>query len=194
MGINRHSIKRACAGCAEKTPVILAKNIGLISRVVAREYSFKIILTILLTTAFLSSSDVIARELTSYAFVNEDGTLRIKRKTIHLYGIHIPKTSNNCRIHQEPLFCGSRAALALEFKAKRFVRCEIINENPDRSLTGWCRVNYSRSDTGEDLSAYLLERGWAMALPDAPVEYHALERIARSRGVGVWGFAVERLH
>jgi len=162
--------------------------------VTVREYSFKVILTILLTTVFLSSSDVIARELTSYAFVNDDGTLRIKRKNIHLYGIHIPKTSNDCRIHQEPLFCGSRAALALEFKVKRFVRCEIINENPDRSLTGRCRVNYSRFNTGEDLSAYLLERGWAVALPDAPVEYHALERIARSRGVGVWGFAVERLH
>jgi len=161
---------------------------------VTRECSFKVILTVLLATVFVSSPHVVARELTHYAFVNDDGTLRIKRKTIHLYGIHIPRSSNDCRIHQYPPVCASRAALALEFKAKRFVRCEIISENPDKSLIGWCRVNYSRFDVGEDLSAYLLERGWAVALPDAPVEYHALERIARSRGVGVWGFAVERLH
>jgi len=151
-------------------------------------------MVILLIVTFLSTTPTIARELTSYAFVNDDGTLRIKRKNIHLYGIHIPKTSNDCRLNQEPPFCASRAALALEFKAKRFVRCEIISENPDRSLTGWCRVNYSHFSEGEDLSAYLLERGWAVALPDAPVEYHALERIARSRGVGVWGFSIQRPH
>ena len=151
----------------------------------------KLILAIFLAVTLLSSAQVFAREITSYAFVNDDGTLRIKRKTIHLYGIHIPRTSNNCRTNQDPPFCGSRAALALEFKAKRFVRCEIINENPDRSLIGLCRVNYGRFDEGEDLSAYLLERGWAVALPDAPIEYQTLEKIARSRGIGVWGFAAE---
>jgi endonuclease YncB( thermonuclease family) len=160
---------------------------------VVRKHNLKKLFGVLLATVFLSSAHVSARELTHYAFVNDDGTLRIKRKTIHLYGIHIPKTSSNCQTFQEPPVCGSRAALALEFKAKRFVRCEIINENPDRSLIGWCRVNYGHFDEGEDLSAYLLERGWAVALPDAPVEYQALERIARSRGIGVWGFAVERL-
>lgn len=157
---------------------------------VVPEYNFKKYFALLLAIVLLSGTQVFARELTSYAFVNDDGTLRIKRKTIHLYGIHIPKTNNSCRTNQLPPDCGSRAALALEFKAKRFVRCEIIEQNPDRSLTGRCWVNYSRFDEGEDLSAYLLERGWAVALPDAPIEYQALERIARSRGVGVWGIAV----
>ena len=133
-----------------------------------------------------------AEELTSYAFVNDDGTIRIKKKTIHLYGIHIPNTSNNCRTTQHPPVCGQRAALALEFKINSFVKCEIISENPNGSLTGWCFVNYSHFDEGDDLSAYLLERGWAAALPDAPIEYHTLEKIARSRGMGVWGIAIDR--
>jgi endonuclease YncB( thermonuclease family) len=133
-----------------------------------------------------------AEELTSYAFVNDDGTIRIKKKTIHLYGIHIPNTSNNCRTTQHPPVCGQRAALALEFKINSFVKCEIISENPNGSLTGWCFVNYSKFDEGDDLSAYLLERGWAAALPDAPIEYHTLEKIARSRGMGVWGIAIDR--
>lgn len=158
---------------------------------VVPERNFKKTFISLLAIVFLSSTQVFARELTSYAFVNDDGTLRIKRKTIHLYGIHIPKTDNSCRTNQRPPDCGSRAALALEFKAKRFVRCEIIEQNPDRSLTGRCFVNYSSFEEGEDLSAYLLERGWAVALQDAPIEYQALERIARSRGVGVWGFAID---
>lgn len=133
-----------------------------------------------------------ARELKSYAFVNEDGTLRIKKKTIHLYGIHIPTSSKNCRTNQQPLFCGERAALALEFKIKSFVRCEIISENPNGSLTGQCYANYSNFEEGEDLSAYLLERGWAVALPDAPIEYQTLDRVAQSRGMGMWGIAIDR--
>jgi endonuclease YncB( thermonuclease family) len=129
--------------------------------------------------------------LTSYAFVNEDGTLRIKGKTVHLYGIYLPDTGRHCSSNQLPMVCGSRAALALEFKIKGFVRCEIIERNPDRSVVGLCRVNYSAFDEGDDLSAYLLERGWALALPDAPFEYQAQERIARSKGVGVWGISID---
>lgn len=41
---------------------------------------------------------------------------------------------------------------------------------------------------GEDLAAYLLEQGWAVALPYTPFEYHVLERIARHKGFGIWGF------
>ena len=149
-------------------------------------------LAVILTMSLFSSSSIFAEKLTSYAFVNDDGTLRIKKKTIHLYGIHIPKTSNNCRTNQNPPVCGQRAALALEFKIQSFVSCEITSENPNGSLTGLCHVNYSKFDEGEDLSAYLLERGWAAALPDAPIEYQTLEKIARSRGWGVWGIAIDR--
>ena len=149
----------------------------------------KLVQIVLIASTFLVYTEVIAEELTSYAFVNDDATLRIKKKTIHLYGIHIPKSSQDCRTSQHPPVCGSRAVLALEFKVKSFVRCEIISENPNGSLTGLCRVNYSHFEEGDDLSAYLLERGWAVALPDAPIEYHTLEKIARSRGMGVWGFA-----
>lgn len=155
-------------------------------------YINRLIQLVLIVFTFIVSTELMAERLTSYAFVNEDGTLRIKRKTIHLYGIYIPHTDENCRTSQRPPFCGSRAALALEFKIKGFVRCEITSENSDGSLTGQCRINYSSFEEGEDLSAYLLERGWAVALPDAPFEYQAIEKIARSRGLGVWGFALGR--
>ena len=41
------------------------------------------------------------------------------------------------------------------------------------------------------MSAYLLERGWAVALPDAPIEYQTLEKIAYRRGFGIWGFTID---
>ncbi len=149
---------------------------------------------LLLSLLFASADFSHAREISSYAFVNNDGTLRIKRKTIHLHGIYIPETNETCRTNQRPAVCGSRAALALEFKIQGFVRCEILGENPDRSLVGSCRVNYSRFDEGEDLSAYLLKYGWAVALPDAPFEYRAMERIAQSRGQGIWGIPIDNVN
>jgi len=126
--------------------------------------------------------------ISSYAFVNDDGSLRIRGRTIHLYGILIPPTGRTCQRFMRPSRCASRAALALDFKiGPRFVHCDIKSTNPDRSLVGVCRVN------DEDLAAYLLERGWAAALPEAPPLYPVLERIARERGVGVWGIPVDRI-
>jgi endonuclease YncB( thermonuclease family) len=124
--------------------------------------------------------------VSSYAFVNDDGSLRISGRTYRLYGIHIPPTGRTCRSDERPVQCGSRAALALDFKISGdFVRCEPQQRHDDGTISAVCTAS------GVDLAAYLLERGWALALPDAPFEYQALEKIARHRGIGVWGFPVE---
>lgn len=157
------------------------------------QYIFRLFIWPAITLVTFTTTLAHGWEISSYAFVNEDGTLNIKSKTIHLYGIHIPDTGNHCRTNIRPVVCGSRAALALEFKIQSFVRCEIMDKNDDGSLVGRCRVNASTFDDGTDLSAYLLKRGWAVALPNAPVEYQALEKIAYRRGVGVWGFTVDSI-
>ena len=144
-------------------------------------------------SVFVVVNPASGREISSSARVNEDATLRIDGKTIHLYGIHVPDSGRQCTSNRRPIVCGSRASLALDFKIQGFVRCEITERREDRSLVGQCRVNARGSDSGEDLSAYLLDRGWAVALPDAPTEYHALEKIARHRGVGVWGIPIDNL-
>jgi endonuclease YncB( thermonuclease family) len=142
---------------------------------------------------FCGGSAALAREISSSARVNEDGSLRISGKTIHLYGIHIPQIGNTCSNNRMPPFCGTRAAIALDFRISGFVRCEIMASNPDGSLVGWCRIRSSHFSEGEDLSAYLLEYGWAVALPDASIEYQTLEKIARSRQLGVWGIPVDNV-
>lgn len=138
-------------------------------------------------------ASLFARELHSYAAVNQNGSLKIKGKVVHLYGIYIPSTNRTCRTDSVPPVCGSRAVVALERKIDGFVRCEILRQNEDRSVVGLCRVNSSSFEAGEDLGAYLLQQGWAVALPDAPFEYQTLEKIARSRGFGVWGTPVDNI-
>jgi endonuclease YncB( thermonuclease family) len=128
-----------------------------------------------------------AAELHSYARVNEDGSLRVGNTLVHLYGIHIPGTGRSCQTYRSPPVCGSRAALALNFIIQGFVRCEIVGHDDYGDKIGWCRVDTTGHQPGTDLSAYLLEKGWAVALPIAGVEYKTLEDIARARGLGIWG-------
>jgi endonuclease YncB( thermonuclease family) len=149
--------------------------------------------TLIMAIAALWCGSSSATEISSYAGINDDGSLLIKGKTIHLYGIHIPDTAKTCSRNKNPPVCGSRAVVALDFKIDGFVRCEVVNRNQDGSLVGWCRVKASHFNEGEDLSAYLLQKGWAVALPDAPIDYQTLEKIARSRQFGVWGITVDSI-
>lgn len=146
---------------------------------------------LLLASALALPPSASAREIRGLAMVRDDGSLRIAGRTIYLYGIYIPPTNNVCRTFEFPPTCAERAVLALDFKVEGFVGCEIVGRTANGDLTGVCRVGSSYFDEGEDLAAYLLERGWALALPNAPFEYHALEKIAYRRGMGVWGFPLD---
>jgi endonuclease YncB( thermonuclease family) len=115
----------------------------------------------------------------------------VGNRKVQLYGIYIPPTGNHCRTFFSPPVCGSRAALALDFKIQGFVHCKQRYVNRDRSVTAVCYVNHTHFSEGDDLAAYLIQQGWALALPDAPFEYHALEKIARAQSAGIWGFTVD---
>jgi endonuclease YncB( thermonuclease family) len=39
----------------------------------------------------------------------------------------------------------------------------------------------------------MLRQGWAVALPDAPFEYAAMEKIARTKGIGIWGIPIDTI-
>ncbi len=132
-------------------------------------------------------------EIESYAIVQDDASLRIRGKTFRLFGVHVPSDATQCRTVIRPARCASRAALALDFKIQRFVRCRAMQENRDGSIDAFCSVNQSRISDGEDLGAYLIGKGLALALPNAPFAYHAQEKIARANGRGVWGFQVDSI-
>ena len=130
----------------------------------------------------LASAAAAAPEIVSYAIVQDDGTLRVAGRTIRLFAVYIPASGPICRTAVRPVRCAPRAALALDFRiGARFVRCRRVGARPDGSLDAVCRVD------AEDLGAYLIARGLALARPEAPFAYAALERIARTRRLGLWG-------
>jgi endonuclease YncB( thermonuclease family) len=131
--------------------------------------------------------------LVGHAIVGDDASLLIKGQTVHLFGVYIPPTNRQCRAWISPLRCDSRAALDLDFKVSGFITCFPVSENDDGSLNATCYQDRTSFHQGTDLAAYLIERGWALALPDAPFEYQALEKIARNQGVGVWGYTIDSI-
>jgi len=127
------------------------------------------------------------------AIVRSDGSMLIKGRAVHLHGIYIPPTGRQCREWIRPVRCDSRAVLALDFRVNGFISCDVVHESEDGSLSATCYADRTTFDPGEDLAAYLIQRGWALALPNAPFEYHALEKIASKRELGVWGYPVDSL-
>lgn len=140
----------------------------------------------LLLACWLAAPGPAHAAMSGFAFVQEDGSLRMSDGIVRLYGIYIPPTDQTCYDFVRPAMCGQQALLALRFKTEgEFIHCAERSVNPDRSITATCSVGK------EDLGTWMLQRGWAAALPDAPYEYTVMERMARSRGIGIWGIAVE---
>ncbi len=131
------------------------------------------------------------REIVGLAIVQDDGSLLIKEQSIELDGIYIPDTDRQCRSRERPVRCAPRAALALDFRVRGFVTCEPRGRSDAGRIRAVCHVDRTGLSPGEDLGAYLIQHGWALALPDAPFEYQAMERIARAKALGVWGTAVD---
>jgi len=141
----------------------------------------------------LTSLSASAGELVGHAFVRADGSLLIKERVVHLYGIYIPETNRQCREWIRPVRCDQRSVLQLDLVVKGFIRCKPQVTRTDGSLEAICYVDRTSFDPGTDLGAYLLENGWAMARPEAPFEYHAKERIARAQERGIWGFLIDSI-
>lgn len=129
------------------------------------------------------------------ALVQKDGTLKVGGQIIRLYGIYLPPTARICRSFLQPTRCAARAVLALERKIQGFVFCDPVGRYADGSVSAVCHVR-SRSATHgpyDDLAAFLLREGWAVARPEAPFEYTVLERIAQAQERGIWGFQADSI-
>jgi endonuclease YncB( thermonuclease family) len=150
------------------------------------------LLIVLLAASFPPTRDArAADEVVGSAVVLDDASLRIRNKIVRLYGIYVPATGTSCAFFLRPVPCADRAALALETRIQGFVHCSTVSRNFDGSVNAVCFIRRKFYSMGEDLAAYLLSRGLALALPGAPFEYVSLERIAQTRQLGIWGFQVD---
>ncbi len=128
-----------------------------------------------------------ARTLSGLARVTDAGTLILDGQEVALAGVDIPTFDRVCRRSLRPVRCGPTAVLILDDLVTGFVQCEPVGRRRSGMIDAQCTVAAKRLlDERIDLAAELLRNGWAFARDDAPGLYRSLERLARTRGVGIW--------
>jgi endonuclease YncB( thermonuclease family) len=149
--------------------------------------NIRILLSILLFAGLLILSiaavPTAIAEIWGSAIVKEDASLRVRGHRVRLFGIHIPSINRFCGNAVYPISCEAQSASRLLNRMiSGSVHCYERWENADGSFTAVCW------NDDNDLGAYLIGHGWALATPDAPFEYHALERVARYQRRGLWAY------
>ena len=134
-----------------------------------------------------------ARVLDGLALVQDDGSLRVGGETVYLYGVYIPQYQRTCTSVVNPTRCAASTVLVLDNLVDGFVRCEVVRQGRD-AVQGVCtQAGRKLFGPREDIAATMISRGWALAAEDAPPQYRALESLARSREIGLWGPNIVRV-
>ena len=125
------------------------------------------------------------------AVVQPDASLVIAGRRFVLADIELIPTRRLCDSRRPPV-CDTLAAVALRSKIEHLVSCRrrIDIPNPEAAT---CFHTVPDPGNAEDLAAYLIEQGWATAVPTARPLYHTLELIAHSQGRGAWGTTIDQL-
>lgn len=157
-----------------------------------REFALSSIIAGVLATAWFSttperSSNGVAAAtpaevLVGRASIIDGDTLEIHGDRIRLVGIDAPEADQTCPDAGGQLWrCGQRAALALADKiGQATVSCEGDARDRYRRLLAICQAG------GDDLGAWLVTEGWALAYRQYSMAYVAQETAARTARRGVW--------
>jgi endonuclease YncB( thermonuclease family) len=115
------------------------------------------------------------------ASVIDGDTIEIHGTRIRLFGIDAPESDQDCLVGGHPTRCGQRAALALADEINnRPVTCDSKDRDSYGRVVAICRV------AGEDLNAWMVAQGWALAYRQYSTDYVTQERQAAASKRGIW--------
>lgn len=124
---------------------------------------------------------VAAGEFTGIPIVVDGDTIRFGDTRVRIYGIDAPESGQQCWVEDAPVNCGLRARSALEkFISDNYVRCYMIETDRYGRWIARCL----KSD--EDIGAWMVREGHAVAYQKYADDYVAEERKARQERLGLW--------
>jgi endonuclease YncB( thermonuclease family) len=131
-----------------------------------------------LSTSTGQAAEVIAGR----ASVIDGDTIEIRGERIRLFGIDAPETGQHCMDGEgKPYRCGQKAALVLDSRiGEGVVTCEVQDTDRYRRKVAICRV------FGEDLGAWMVGLGWAVAYRSFTTRYVPAEQLAQNTKAGLW--------
>lgn len=115
------------------------------------------------------------------ASVIDGDTIEIHGVRIRLHGIDAPEGRQLCFEDGKPWRCGQQAALALADKlARRTVTCQPRRTDRYARTLATCFIGR------ENVNAWLVAEGWALAYRAYSTRYVADEATARKEHRGIW--------
>lgn len=131
--------------------------------------------------ALFLSFQAAGAELSGQATVVDGNTIDIRGTRIRLAGVDAPEGAQICREAGKPWRCGQYAGLALaEFLGRRIVRCRGWEQDGYDRLIAICTLG------GQDVGAWLVENGLALADRRSAGSYARLEELAAGQQRGLW--------
>lgn len=139
------------------------------------------LLILALALFVLVPAPVGAETLTGRASVIDGDTLEIHGTRIRLHGIDAPEGEQTCQMRDKTVRCGQQAAFALADKVgSRAITCEGGERDRYGRLIAVCRLR------GQDLNAWMVTQGWALAYRYYSSDYVGQEARASARKRGLW--------
>lgn len=132
--------------------------------------------------AVLSASTAFAgQHITGVASVTDGDTIKINGTRIRLHGIDAPESKQLCTVDGREVRCGAEATHRLAERVKeQIVDCE------GREKDRYGRTVAVCSTGGQDLNAWMVSEGLAVAYRKYSMDYVGLEEEARVVRRGVW--------
>ncbi len=120
-------------------------------------------------------------DMAGIASVIDGDTIEVHGQRIRFHGIDAPESRQLCRLDSKPWQCGKDAANTLAGKiARRPVTCEDLGRDRYKRIIARCAV------AGEDLGAWMVSQGWALAYRRYSLDYTDMEADAQAARRGVW--------
>lgn len=140
--------------------------------------SYFLALSLLLVLPF----DALANSLIGVASVIDGDTIEIHGQRIRLEGIDAPEAAQLCMDDGGRQWrCGQKAALALADRiGSRSVACEPTDRDSYRRTLAICRVG------DDNLNAWMVRHGWALAYRRYSTMYVPAEDTARANRLNLW--------
>jgi len=142
---------------------------------------------VLFTLASFFAVPAAADQLTGHPRVVDGDTLAFRDARVRLNGIDAPETQQLCQDRAGKSYqCGVAAAAALTGEiGGALVRCE--GEHLDR----YGRLIATCWKGAEDLNAWMVTQGWAVAYRHYSTVYVPQEDVARAAKAGIWAGSFE---
>jgi endonuclease YncB( thermonuclease family) len=141
---------------------------------------------IIIALACLAAPAVQAEEFSGIARAVDGDSMTVAGRRVRLFGIDAPEYRQTCRIGWSNWACGSDAATALRTMVDgRQLDCSAVDRDVYGRTVAQCRVG------GIDLGAVMIDKGFAIALDNAPQSYLARQATSRSSSAGIWASQFE---